>query len=204
VRYHRGDNQLVIFADDTSPRWVTASTMVDYDTVAGGDKFGNIWINRLREEDGDDATDPIGGSRADKGYLNGAFHRTNLMVNFHVGEIVNSIQKTTLVTGGQEVLVFTTIMGGVGGLIPFVSREDVEFFQRLEMHLRIENPPLCGRDHLAYRSSYHPCKDVVDGDLCEQFNTLPAATQSRIAEDLERTPSEVAKKLEDMRNRNCF
>ena len=43
-------------------------------------------------------------------------------------------------------------------------------------------------------------KDVTDGDLCEQFSQLPAAKQKSIAEELERTPGEVLKKLEDLRN----
>ena len=45
----------------------------------------------------------------------------------------------------------------------------MDFFLHLEMHLRQEHAPLCGRDHLAFRSAYFPVKDVIDGDLCEQF-----------------------------------
>jgi len=69
------------------------------------------------------------------------------------------------------------------------------------MHLRQELPPLCGRDHLSYRSYYVAVKDVIDGDLCEQFSMLDAEKQKQIAEELDRTPMEVMKKLEDMRNR---
>lgn len=46
VRYRRSENQLVIFADDTYPRWVTSAALLDYGTVAVGDKFGNIAIVR--------------------------------------------------------------------------------------------------------------------------------------------------------------
>lgn len=46
-----------------------------------------------------------------------------------------------------------------------------------------------------------PCQDVVDGDLCEQFPSLPLDLQRRIAEELDRTPGEILKKLEDIRNR---
>ena len=56
-----------------------------------------------------------------------------------------------------------------GALLPFTSREDVDFFSHLEMHLRAEAPPLAGRDHMAYRSAYFPVKDAIDGDLCEQY-----------------------------------
>ena len=79
--------------------------------------------------------------------------------------MITSLQKCTLVPGGVEVVVYGTIMGGVGVLLPFASREDVDFFQHLEMHMRQSHPPLAGRDHMAYRGSYFPVKDVVDGAL---------------------------------------
>lgn len=44
----------------------------------------------------------------------------------------------------------------------------------------------------------------MDGDLCEQFTSLDTAKQKTIANDLGRTPSEVAKKLEDIRTRYAF
>ena len=44
VRYRRQENQLIVFADDTTPRWITCSCMLDYNTVAGADKFGNVAI----------------------------------------------------------------------------------------------------------------------------------------------------------------
>jgi splicing factor 3B subunit 3 len=52
--------------------------------------------------------------------------------------------------------VYTTLSGTVGMLVPFTSREDHDFFQNLEMHMRAENPPMAGRDHLAFRSYYFP------------------------------------------------
>lgn len=35
------------------------------------------------------------------------------------------------------------------------------------------------------------CQGVIDGDLCEQYNSLDSEKKSSIALDLERTPSEV-------------
>ena len=72
------------------------------------------------------------------------------------------------------------------------------------MHMRSDHPPLCGRDHMAFRSYYYPVKAVLDGDLCEQFNALELHKQKAIADDLDKTPSEVAKKLEDIRTRHAF
>ena len=75
-----------------------------------------------------------------------------------MGELVTSIQKATLIPGGSESIVYTTLSGAIGMLVPFTSHEDHDFFQHLEMHMRSEHPPLCGRDHLSYRSYYSPVK----------------------------------------------
>jgi splicing factor 3B subunit 3 len=32
---------------------------------------------------------------------------------------------------------------------------------------------------MAFRSSYFPVKDVIDGDLCEQYTTLTAGAYTR-------------------------
>jgi splicing factor 3B subunit 3 len=101
----------------------------------------------------------------------------------------------------MEAIVYATITGRIGALIPFESREDVDFATHLEMFMRQEAPPLCGRDHLSFRSYFIPVKDVVDGDYCEQFGLLSPAQQLKVAQDLDRTPLEVLKKLEDIRNR---
>ncbi|KAH7983418.1 hypothetical protein HPB52_011831 [Rhipicephalus sanguineus] len=193
LRYKRQENQLVIFADDAVPRWITASCMLDYDTVAGADKFGNVSIIRLPNSVSDEVDeDPTGiKSLWDRGWLGGSSQKAEVISNFHIGETVLSLQKATLIPGGSESLVYVTLSGTIGVLVPFTAHEDHDFFQHLEMHMRSENPPLCGRDHLSFRSSYFPVKNVIDGDLCEQFNSLDPSKQKSIAEELDRNPSEV-------------
>lgn len=41
------ENQLVVFADDLTPRYVTSVCILDYHTVAVGDKFGTVSIVSL-------------------------------------------------------------------------------------------------------------------------------------------------------------
>uniref|UniRef100_A0A8D3CUH8 Splicing factor 3B subunit 3 n=1 Tax=Scophthalmus maximus TaxID=52904 RepID=A0A8D3CUH8_SCOMX len=206
VRYRRHENQLIIFADDTYPRWVTTACLLDYDTMASADKFGNISIVRLPPNTSDDVDEDPTGNKAlwDRGLLNGASQKADVVMNYHIGETVLSLQKTTLIPGGSESLVYTTLSGGIGILVPFTSHEDHDFFQHLEMHMRSEFPPLCGRDHLSFRSYYFPVKNVIDGDLCEQFNSMDPHKQKSVAEELDRTPPEVSKKLEDIRTRYAF
>jgi splicing factor 3B subunit 3 len=55
---------------------------------------------------------------------------------------------------------------------------------------------LCAR----MRPYGHTLQDCTDGDLCEQFSTLPVKLQKSIAAELDRSPAEVVKKLEDFRN----
>ena len=84
--------QLLIFADDSQPRWLTCVTNVDYDTVACGDKFGNVFVSRVEQrvsESVDD--DPTGaGILHEKGFLMGAANKTELIAHYNVGNLVTS------------------------------------------------------------------------------------------------------------------
>ncbi|KAH7296253.1 hypothetical protein KP509_26G015800 [Ceratopteris richardii] len=203
VKYRRDENQLYTFADDSCSRWLTATLHIDFDTMAGADKFGNVYFVRLPHDVSEEIEDdPTGGKiKWEQGKLNGAPNKVEEIIQFHVGDVVTCLQKAALIPGGGECVLYGTVMGSIGALLPFVSREDVDFFSHLEMHLRQEHPPLCGREHVAFRSAYFPVKDVIDGDLCEQYPTLAPDLQRKIAEELDRTPGEILKKLEDIRNR---
>lgn len=157
--YLPAENKIVVFADDKAPRWISCSAMIDYDTVAGGDKFGNFFVDRLskklsQEIDEDDA----GSKSVGKGYLHGAAHKLDLVAHYHVGDILTSLAKTSFVAGGREMILYTSFLGGIGIFIPFQTKEDIDFFQTLEMHMRNEMPPLAGRDHLSYRGYHVPVK----------------------------------------------
>jgi len=204
IKYQRAENNFVLFADDVAPRWLTASTVLDANTLAGADKFGNIFVTRLPQEVSDDVDDAqlLSSAAGNEALaLNGAPSKSDEIVQFHVGETVTSLQKVSLGPGCSEVLLYTTIMGGVGALLPITSKDDLELTQALEMHLRQESPPLSGRDHLLFRSSFFPAKGVVDGDFCLLYNGLPPDEQRAIADELDRTPAEISKKLEELGNR---
>ena len=44
LKYKAKENVLNIFADDTFPRFITCSVVLYYNTVAVGDKFGNVAV----------------------------------------------------------------------------------------------------------------------------------------------------------------
>jgi splicing factor 3B subunit 3 len=100
-----------------------------------------------------------------------------------------------------QIILYSTIMGTIGALIPFVSRRSKNTFFLLEMEMRKEGNLHFKRDHIAFRSYFSPVKEVIDGDLCERFGSLPSAKQKAVAREvLDRTPAEVQKLLEDFRN----
>ncbi|KAJ4268666.1 pre-mRNA-splicing factor rse1 [Fusarium torreyae] len=206
VVYKPTSNKLIPFVDDTIARWTTCTTMVDYESVAGGDKFGNMFIVRCPETASEEADEEQSGLNLinARDYLHGTPHRLSLMCHFYTQDIPTSIAKTSLVVGGQEILLWSGLVGTIGVFIRFISREDTDFFQSLEQHLRTQDPPLAGRDHLMYRSYYAPVKGVIDGDLCERYNLLPNDKKQMIAGELDRSVREIERKFSDIRTRSAF
>ncbi|KAI9055492.1 hypothetical protein LZ554_000445 [Drepanopeziza brunnea f. sp. 'monogermtubi'] len=206
VVYKFQENKLIPFVDDTISRWTSCTTMVDYETVAGGDKFGNLWLLRCPTKASEEADEEGSASHLvhERSYLQGSPHRLTLMAHFFTQDIPMSIQKTNLVAGGRDCILWSGIQGTLGILIPFVSREDVDFFQTLEQHLRSEDAPLAGRDHLIYRSYYVPVKGVIDGDLCERYTLLPTDKKQMIAGELDRSVREIERKISDIRTRSAY
>jgi len=83
--YRHHDNRIIIFADDTVPRWITTTTLVDYDTIIGGDKFGNIFADRLPSDVSKEVDDDPTGNKVmfEKGYLQGAANKVLNAELFH-------------------------------------------------------------------------------------------------------------------------
>lgn len=206
VVYKFQENRLIPFVDDVIARFTTCTAMVDYETVAGGDKFGNIWLLRCPQKASEEADEDGSGAHLvhERQYLQGAPNRLALNSHFFGQDVPTSIQKTQLVAGGRDVLVWTGLQGTLGIFIPFVSREDVDFFQTLEQHLRSEDAPLAGRDHLIYRGYYVPVKGMIDGDLCERYALLPNDKKQMIAGELDRSVREIERKISDMRTRVAY
>ena len=200
IRYDSTANRLVLVARDRSPRPITCQELLDMNTVAVGDKFGNVSILRLPGGADVGAIDVTGTRALWDSSREDATPKLETLCTYHVGEVVTSMTRASLVAGGAESLVYVTVTGRVGAFVPFTSREDVEFYTSLEGYLRVEAPRPTGRDPQAYRSYYAPTKHIIDGDLCDAYSQLPYETKQKIAEQLDRSVNEVMKKLEDTRN----
>lgn len=206
IVYKPKANRMIPFVDDVIQRWTTTASMIDYDSVAGGDKFGNLWVLHVPEQAGAEADeDGMNGFIVnERSYMGGAPYRLDLRAHFFANDVPTSVQRTPLVAGGQDVLFWSGISGTLGMLVPFVSREDVAFFVNLESALRATEKPITGRDHLMYRSYYVPVKGVIDGDLCERFMSLTYDQKQQVAAEVDKEVREVEKKVVEMRTRVAF
>ena len=71
---------------------------------------------------------------------------------------MTSVQKTVLIPGGEEVVLYGTIFGTIGALLPMPSRDYLHHLMHIEMYIRKQEPSLVGRDILSWRSAYTPMK----------------------------------------------
>lgn len=187
--------QIFVFADNTTPRHITCFCELDYDTICYGDKFGNIAVVRFDDDDDENTM----AQHKFASYLNGAPRKLKDICHFYVGEMVTDVKKARFGDNLEECIVYSTVMGSIGCLVPFKTKTNVDFFSTLEMLLKKEHPPLCGRDHIAFRGYYFPAKCIIDGDLCEQFSFLPHDKQKEIAQQLcEDQPSDIIKSIAKM------
>jgi splicing factor 3B subunit 3 len=201
-------NRLISFVDDTVARYTTCSAMNDYETSVGGDKFGNIWMLRCPADVSASSDEEGAGMHLlqDKSYLGGTPSRLDLMMHYFTQDIPMAIQKTSLTPGGDPVVFWAGLQGTLGVFIPFNRRRDVKMFQQLELAMRQEDKPICGRDHLAYRGYYAPVKGAIDGDLCERFLLLSNDSKQSVAVGLDGTwtPSAIEERIWTMRGLLAF
>ena len=88
IRFKPIENSLVVFADDTSPRWVTTSCLLDYSSIAVGDKFGNISVLQLPAGVSDDVREDPTGIRGlwDRGLLSGAAQKSEVSAGWNMNK----------------------------------------------------------------------------------------------------------------------
>jgi len=196
VKYKKNENSFIIFGEDVIHRWTNGLCVLDHDTCCGSDKFGNIFVLRTSEN----ADDDVDGSGARTLWDAGGRSHFELECHYYLGDIVTSLRKAQFFPGGKEMLLAATLGGELYALQPITNKGDLNFYTDLENFLRLEISTICGRVHQSYRSYYQPVRNVIDGELCSQYVTLPFAKQLAFAEEQSRTVPDVLKKLEEMRD----
>ena len=143
-----------------------------------------------------------------------------LLTHYYCGDAVTGLcGPQELTPSGKKLIVTCTLTGSLLVFVPFPSKEDIFFFQSLERAIEeyqgesgvpvlglegesgssAPGVSLCYRNHSSYRSYFRPAKNTVDGDLCESLLTMPVATQTRIAEIMDKPLGEIKKRVQRVR-----
>ncbi|GEQ70430.1 hypothetical protein JCM33374_g4107 [Metschnikowia sp. JCM 33374] len=215
-QYDSVKNNFTPFVNDSISRQITTFENLDSRTVIGGDKFGNIFVNRIPQPVFEQLKDNVL-MKFQEEFLNGSASRSAKLCDFYIQDIPTSFQKGTFVVGGTESIIYTGLQGTVGLLIPLATKHEVDFMLKLENIMRKSLDEdfselskekraisLAGREHIKFRSYYNPVKNVVDGDFIEKYYELDQASKIKIAGQLDRAPREIERKLYDLRNRAAF
>lgn len=193
LRWRRSSQSFGVLGEDTIPRHCTCLCPLDYHTVAVGDKFGNVAVVRLPEDasgEGEMGVSAADGVRAlwEGGASGGRMKAPGLeqVCHTHLGSAVTALRPARM-PGGGEVVLASTVTGGLVALQPLQTRRDIAFATTLERFLRAQRVPAlspAGRRHVAFRGAYVPVQRVVDGDYMEQVLELPAGARTALADDM--------------------
>jgi splicing factor 3B subunit 3 len=204
----RESGRFVPVARDGVSRYIVTLLSLDYSTVCGSDKFGNVFVLRVPPELS--GAEVAGGRSGPQ--RNSALHPLAVEACFHVGSTVTSLARGTLRGGSGvetrvgsssnddgESIIYSTMGGAIGVLTPFTVKSDADLAIEMEKELRLRYDSLAGRSHVSYRSSFAPVRHVIDGDLCEMFVGLSRDAQLASAVRLERDLPDVLRKLDEFR-----
>ncbi|KAH3674703.1 hypothetical protein WICMUC_003119 [Wickerhamomyces mucosus] len=199
-KFSQSSNEFIPFADDILSRHITSFEFIDYHSIVGGDKFGNIFVLRLDEESSRISDSNLSSLETDPRYLNGAKHKFQNPVNFFIQDIPTSFHKGSFSFGGQEIILYTGLQGTLGCLIPILTKADIKFFKNLLNQMRTYCGDLLDRSNLKFRGYYQPPKNCIDGDLIELFNSLEWETKMKISNELNKSPREISKKIFEIKS----
>lgn len=177
-----GGGRFALLARDSVPRWTTAMCVVDYSTVALGDKFGNVALLRMPDDAG--ALSESGARDVDG--------RLSVEACVHVGAAV-----TQVALSGSTVR-YATAGGAIGVLVAMPSEADAALAKGIERAFWQESS-IVGRDHASFRSAFYPVKNVFDGDLCEMFLAKDAEAKGVVAKEVGREPADMVRALLELR-----
>ena len=188
------EGEFILFCDDYKQRFLVATMLLDYDTIITSDKYGCIEVLRIPLRLKNDLQEDRFANKVsyERGYLNGAPHRLEKVNSFYCGDIVTHFKRL------NSKIRLSGINGTISELVPILLKSRVQLFEKLEIELNKIKMPL-NRMHLAYRSSYGVCKQVVDYDFIDGYLDLEFDVQKQIAEKLESTVTDMISLLYEIK-----
>lgn len=160
VLYVPESKRLLLLADDVVPRMCTAAmALLDHDTVAFGDKFGNLVVLRLPTALSEDLdAEPTAskflhavdtGTDGSAGFgsgqtlaLGGAPFKFERVAEYHLGDAIISLHRMKWRESSKECLAYCTVNGSLGVFLPLSTQSTTLFLQNLTLALRNPSNPI--------------------------------------------------------------
>jgi splicing factor 3B subunit 3 len=163
--------------------------MTDHASVASADRFGNFTLLRIPADVSDEAEiDPSGvGMIWEHKDMSGAPNKLEVMSAFHVGDVICGMSFSV----GRACLVYGTVGGQIGTLIPFEGDVEVNLCRKLERAIAAKVFTF-GRNWELYRSYYLPKRNVIDGDLLLMFLELSQEERENIGQEVGASSLEIS------------
>lgn len=166
---------LTLVARDIVSRWTTSIAALDYRTVAIGDKFGNLCVLRCAAQRETPTFDTL-----------------ETLAAIHVGAAISRVA-----FDGVSIR-YSTMHGAMGALTAFETDSEHTVVRGVERWCARELS-ICGRDHTAWRSTFYPVKNVVDGDLAEKVLGMDAEKRAKIAKQVARPLADIVRVMDELR-----
>ncbi len=166
---------LTTVARDSVSRWTTSIVALDYRTVAVGDKFGNLCVLRCAAQRETPTFDTL-----------------ETLASIHVGAAISCVAFDGVA------IRYSTMHGAMGALTAFETESEHAVMRGVERWCARELS-ICGRDHTAWRSTFYPVKNVVDGDLAERMLGMDGEKRAKVAKQVSRPLTDIVRVMDELR-----
>eukprot|EP01133_Synstelium_polycarpum_P003413 gene3413-3876_t len=179
-------------ARNPQPIWLTAVEMIDDDSYIGSDNSFNFVVVKKNT----DTTNEL-----ERELLDSVGH-------FHVGDSINKFYHGSLVTLPDvdapriPTILFATVNGSIGVIVS-ISKEDYDFFFKLQAGLNRVVKGVGGLDHKNWRSFCNEhttveASNFIDGDVIETFMDLKQDKMLEAIKDLDISIEDTYRKIESL------
>nr|BAS01429.1 splicing factor 3b [Lotharella vacuolata] len=197
--------EINFFARSTIGKYIENIKLLDYDTISITDLNGNFIVFRIPK----DLSITV-----EKGYQiilpknKIKFEKLKILDTisiYNVGESIKKLLKLNLLAWKSEILLYLTILGGVGCFVPLktkfyikIYRKEVMFLTNLNLFLHQENISLIFLNNYT-NSLYYPNKRVIDAEFCESIKFLPNFIKISISKGLKVKIETIIKYLDSLK-----
>uniref|UniRef100_A0A7S4DM63 RSE1/DDB1/CPSF1 C-terminal domain-containing protein n=1 Tax=Lotharella globosa TaxID=91324 RepID=A0A7S4DM63_9EUKA len=190
--------EINFFAKSTIGKYIENIILLDYDTICISDLNGNFIVFRIPKE----LSIPI-----EKGYYLSLsensikFEKLKIidLISVHnIGENIKKILKLCLLPWKNEILLYLTILGGIGCFLPLSIKKEIMFLTNLNLFLHQESISLVSLNNYI-NSPYYPMKRMFDAEFCESIKFLPNSAKISISKGLKVKIETITKYLDSLK-----